>query len=289
MLAPLLIAFKEVARQGSVTAAARQLDCSQPTITARIRQLEERYAVELFHRRGSRLDLTDIGTHLLPLIDQLLQQEGDIDFLLRNAGALRGGSLRIGVTGPYYILPSVAAFRQQYPAVEVSIEVGNSQAVLEALDDYEIDLAVSSHEVEDSRLERRTIATDPLVLIVPQRHRLAALADICLADLADCNLLLREPGSMTRKLTEQALQGAGIKLASSMVIGSREAICEAVRLGMGCSLMPRGEVPTQAGLAICSLREPIPVLHEYLYTLSTRAHNPVIAAFLAALPPHRLP
>ena len=83
MLAPLLVAFYETVRQGSVTAAAKRLEVSQPTITARIQQLEKQYGVELFHRRGSRFDLTDAGAALMPLIDRMQQIESDIDFTLQ--------------------------------------------------------------------------------------------------------------------------------------------------------------------------------------------------------------
>lgn len=116
MLGDLLMTFYEVARQGSITTAARQLRVSQPTVTGRIRQLEDLYGVELFHRRASRVDLSDVGVALMPLAEQIMQCESNADFLLRNAGNLRFGNLRIGATGPYYILRSVAAFRQRYPA-----------------------------------------------------------------------------------------------------------------------------------------------------------------------------
>lgn len=157
MLGDLLMSFFEVARQGSVTAAAKRLRLSQPTVTGRIRQLEETYGVELFHRRGSRLDLSDLGVSLMPIVERLAQQEGDVDFLLRNAGDLRTGNLRVGATGPYYILPSVAAFRSRHPTVEITIELGNSQQMLEALSEVRLDLAVSSHAVDDDRLSRVTL------------------------------------------------------------------------------------------------------------------------------------
>ncbi|MEX3966899.1 LysR family transcriptional regulator [Paraburkholderia sp. EG286B] len=101
MLAPLLAAFYETVRQGSVTAAARRLGISQPTVTARIQQLEKRYGVQLFHRRGSRLDVTKTGAALMPFIDRMTQAESDIDFVLRNECELFAGSFRLGTTGPY--------------------------------------------------------------------------------------------------------------------------------------------------------------------------------------------
>ncbi|WP_423198812.1 MULTISPECIES: LysR substrate-binding domain-containing protein [unclassified Cupriavidus] len=281
MLGDLLMTFFEVARQGSITTAARQLRVSQPTVTGRIRQLEEIYGVELFHRRASRVDLSEVGIALMPLAEQMMQQEGDADFLLRNAGNLRFGTLRIGATGPFYILRSVAAFRQRYPAIDVSIEIGNSKTVLDALLEYRIDAAVSSHPVDDERLARVTLAADPMVVVVHPSHALARRPGIAIAELARQHLIVRERGSMTRVGMETALAEAGLELPSHTVIGSREAICEAVRHNLGVSVMPVGEVPRDdPALRAIPFTEAAPVIHEYLYCLQARRHTRLIGALL---------
>ncbi|KFG97812.1 LysR family transcriptional regulator [Burkholderia paludis] len=282
MLALLLAAFYETARQGSVTAAAKRLDVSQPTITSRIQQLERHYGVELFHRRGNRLDLSDAGASLMPMIGQMLQMENDIDFALRNERELHTGNLRVGTTGPFYILPAIAAFRRQYPAVKISVEIGNSQQVLDALVDFRVDVAVSSQRDDDPRFVRHTIANDPLVLVVHRSHPLAARASVALAALAGETLLLREAGSRTRALMEHVLRHAGIHVpASAIELGSREAIREAVRHDMGCTLMPRGEVGLHPELRAVPLADDMPPMHEYLYYLDARAGTRLIAAFMA--------
>ncbi|CAB3768120.1 LysR family transcriptional regulator [Burkholderia sp. MSh2] len=282
MLALLLAAFYETARQGSVTAAAKRLDVSQPTITSRIQQLERHYGVELFHRRGNRLDLSDAGASLMPMIGQMLQMENDIDFALRNERELHTGNLRVGTTGPFYILPAIAAFRRQYPAVKISVEIGNSQQVLDALVDFRVDVAVSSQRDDDPRFVRHTIANDPLVLVVHRSHPLAARASVALAALAGETLLLREAGSRTRALMEHVLRHAGIHVpASAIELGSREAIREAVQHDMGCTLMPRGEVGLHPELRAVPLADDMPPMHEYLYYLDARAGTRLIAAFMA--------
>jgi aminoethylphosphonate catabolism LysR family transcriptional regulator len=283
MLGDLLTTFFEVARQGSITGAARQLRLSQPTVTGRIRQLEETYGVELFHRRAGRVDLSEVGLALMPAVSQLVQQEGSADYLLRSAGNLRVGRLRIGATGPYYILPSVAAFRERYPTMEISIDVGNSQQMLDALFDYRIDAAVSSHPVVDERLSRITLASDPLVLVTWQGHPLSCHAEVGAHALRDCHLLIREHGSMTRKATEHMLAAAGVAMPPSTVIGSREAIYEAVRQRMGASIVPRGEVPRDPDLRVIALDPPAPVINEYLYYLEGRQDTRLLGAFLECL------
>ncbi|CAG9165388.1 LysR substrate-binding domain-containing protein [Cupriavidus respiraculi] len=288
MLGDLLTTFFEVARQGSITGAAKQLRVSQPTVTGRIRQLEEMYGVELFHRRAGRIDLSDVGVALMPVAEQLMQQESSADYLLRNAGELRVGRLRIGATGPYYILPSVAAFRRRHPSIALSIDIGNSQQMLDALLEYRIDAAVSSHHIGDERLARVTLATDTMVLVVDPAHPFARRAGIALADLSACHLLLREHGSMTRKVTEDAMREAGVRMPGTTVIGSREAIHEAIRQGLGASVVPLGEVPRDPALRVVPFRHGAPVLHEYLYCLEGRRHTRLLGAFLDCLVPRAL-
>ncbi len=278
MLSSELKAFYMVARLGSITLAAKKLGLSQPTVTTQIRNLESQYAVELFYRGGRRLTLSDDGARLLPMVKTLLQQEADIEFFLRNSGQGQG-SLRIAATAPYYILDLVKIFRERLPQVEVSVEIGNSQQVLELLEDYRVDLAASSQLVEDARLVRRVLGTDPLVVAVHRNHPLASRESLPLSALAGHCLLVREPGSTTRKLTEQMLKEAGVKVGSMLEIGSRESIREAVLRNIGISLIARHEVPHNPELRVLSL-ENAPVMHEYLYCLKERRQARLPAAFL---------
>lgn len=283
LLAPLVAAFYETVRHGSITAAARHLSISQPTVTARIQQLEKHYGVELFHRRGSRVELTQTGAALMPLIDKLMESELAIDCALRDGRALDTGSFRLGTTGPYYILPAVAAFRRRYPNVQIGIEVGNSKEVLDALVEYRVDVAVSSNRVDDPALARHRIASDSLVLVVNPAHALAQRRSTDLGVLAHGTLLLREPGSRTRDATEAALKRRGVEPAAIIEIGSREAICEAIRHGLGCTLMSSGEVPRGVALVSVPIEPDGPVMHEYLYHLKSRTSARLIAAFMSML------
>ncbi|MBM3117424.1 LysR substrate-binding domain-containing protein [Jeongeupia naejangsanensis] len=285
MLSILLSSFFEVARQGSVTIAAKRLNVSQPTVTSRIRQLEEAYGVALFHRRGSRLDLTETGVSLLPMAEGLMRHLGDADFALRNAGDLRTGHLRVGVTGPHYILSSIDAFGRANPQLRITLDVGNSQQIIDMLVDHRLDIAVSSHAIDDARLTRVLLARDPLLLVVHRNHPLARSASVTLDALRAVRLLLREEGSMTRKATEAALATAGIVPAPAMVIGSREAIIAAIHREMGCSLLPQSEVPQHPELRAIPFAAAAPQLSEYLYHLKERAGSRLLQAFLEHVHP----
>ena len=278
MLSSELKAFYMVARLGSITLAAKKLGLSQPTVTTQIRNLEAQYGVELFFRGGRRLTLSDDGTRLMPMVKALMQQESDIEFFLRNSGQGQGG-LRIAATAPYYILDLVKIFRERLPQVELSVEIGNSQQVLEWLEDYRVDLAASSQLVEDARLVRRVLGVDPLVVAVHRNHPLASREAVPLSALGGHCLLMREQGSTTRRLTEQMLDEAGVKVGSLLEIGSRESIREAVLRNIGISIIDRQEVPHDPQLRVLSI-ENAPQIPEYLYCLKERKGARLPAAFL---------
>ncbi|ANI13916.1 aminoethylphosphonate catabolism associated LysR family transcriptional regulator [Pseudomonas citronellolis] len=279
MLSAELKAFYMVARLGSITQAAKKLGLSQPTVTTQIRSLEGQYAVELFYRGGRRLTLTDEGARLLPMVQALLQQESDIEFFLRNCGQMQG-SLRIGATSPYYVLGLIKAFRERYPQIEVSVEIGNSQQVLEALYECRVDLAASSQPVEDARLIHLVLGRDPLVLAVHRSHPLAAQRSVALGELRNHCLLMREAGSTTRELTEKLLRESAVTPASMLEIGSRESIREAVIRNLGVSIISRQEVPDNPELRVLELQG-APLIDEYLFCLKERRQARLTSAFLA--------
>jgi len=279
MLSAELKAFYMVARLGSITQAAKKLGLSQPTVTTQIRSLEGQYAVELFYRGGRRLTLTDEGARLLPMVQALLQQESDIEFFLRNCGQMQG-SLRIGATSPYYVLGLIKAFRERYPQIEVSVEIGNSQQVLEALYECRVDLAASSQPLEDARLIHLVLGRDPLVLAVHRSHPLAAQRSVALGELRNHCLLMREAGSTTRELTEKLLRESAVTPASMLEIGSRESIREAVIRNLGVSIISRQEVPDNPELRVLELQG-APLIDEYLFCLKERRQARLTSAFLA--------
>ncbi|WP_067066641.1 LysR substrate-binding domain-containing protein [Roseateles chitosanitabidus] len=283
MLVNQLKAFFAVARLGSITLAAKQLGLSQPTVTTQVRALEEQYEVELFHRGGGRLTLSDAGRRLLPRVDALLQQELDIEFALRNSAELQGGTLRLGATAPYYTLTLAQRFRARHPRVALSVSAGNSRQMVDALLAYQVDLATSSHLEDDPRLHRVALGSDPLVLLVPRGHALARRGAVPLAALAGETLLARERGSMTRALSEQALERAGVRPRDQMEIASREALREAVVRGLGVSIFAAHETGRHPELIALPFEEDMPLVREYLYCLQERKGASLIEAMLACV------
>ena len=96
-------AFHAVATAGSITAAAKVLNVSQPTITTQVRELETLYGVELFHRHPNGVTLTNVARELLVIIRRMQANQQDAIQYLQTVQDMRIGHLRIGSYGPYEV------------------------------------------------------------------------------------------------------------------------------------------------------------------------------------------
>jgi aminoethylphosphonate catabolism LysR family transcriptional regulator len=236
-----LRSFHAVATHGSFTAAARHLHVSQPTVTTQVRQLEDLYRVELFHRAGRRVQTTVVGERLLQLARRIVSLEGDAVQLLRDAGELRSGQLRVAAVGPAHVTTLLAAFNERYPGVMISVSTGNSEDVLARLQDYTADVGVLAQDLADPRFVSLPYSEHPVVLFCNRAHRFARRRSIKVTDLQGERLIVRERGSTTRKALESALKAARVEAVVVMEVASREIIREAVALGLGVAAVSEVE------------------------------------------------
>jgi aminoethylphosphonate catabolism LysR family transcriptional regulator len=278
-----LRSFIEVARHNGFTAAARAMKMSQTTITSQIQALEEEHDVRLFERRGRRIDLTPVGAEFLQMARQIVGLEEDAAMLLRDSGTLRRGALKLGAVSPFHVTEMIGAFNALYPDIYLSMTLGNSEAVLRDLDSYACELGVIARSTDDDRYYMQHYASYPVIAFVHRDHRLAKRASIGLAELAQERLLLREPGSTTRRALEEAMAGIGARPCVAMEIGSREALREAVIRGLGIATVSQSEyVPDEQLHPLPISGAPI-LTHIYLCCLRERRRSRLISAFLAAV------
>jgi aminoethylphosphonate catabolism LysR family transcriptional regulator len=238
-----LRSFHAVAETESVTAAAQQLNVSQPTLTTQIRQLEEAYSIELFVRTGGRLRLTDAGRQLQQITRRMLADEADARHFLVESRELRTGHLRVGAVGPFHATEMLVAFHARYPEIEISVSVGNSNAVLRNLLEFQSDVAVLAFVENDERLWFSQYSQDAIVAFGRRDHPLFApdREGIRIADLQDQPMVAREHGSNTRRASDAALAQANVRPRIVMEIGSREAVREAVASGVGFGFVSSAE------------------------------------------------
>lgn len=256
---------------------------SQTTITSQIQALEEEHAVRLFERRGRRIDLTPIGEEFLQMARQIVGLEDDAAMLLKDSGNLRRGALKLGAVSPFHVTAMIETFHGLYPDIYLSMRLGNSETVLRDLDNYACELGVVARNTDDPRYYMQHYASYPVIAFVHRDHRLARRSSIELADLAQERLLMREPGSTTRRALEDAMAGIGARPRVAMEIGSREALREAVIRGLGIATVSQSEfVPDERLHPLPISGAPI-LTHIYLCCLRERRRSRLIGAFFEAV------
>lgn len=274
-----LRSFYAVARHGGFTAGAKALHISQPTVTTQVRALEANYGVELFVRRGRNVILTDVGHTLFAMAQRVFAQEEEALNFLRETGELRTGRLRIGAVGPFHVMEMVSAFRRRYPKVEVSIKIGNSEETMRGLLAFETDVAVLAQYASEPLLHSIPYRSHPVVIFVRNDHRLAGRETVRIEELADEDLIMREPGSTTRKALEDALRSAGVKPRLAMEIGSREAVREAVIRGLGISAVSEFEFVADPCLHAIKITGAKVTTHAHVACLLERRQVRIVNAF----------
>jgi DNA-binding transcriptional LysR family regulator len=245
--------FRAVARHLNFTRAAEELLLTQPAVTQQIKALEDEYGVPLFDRGGGRIALTPAGAVLLPFAERLkVLSDEALEAVASVAGSHAGGlALGASQTIGQYLLPTlIAGFLRENPRVGVTAIGGNTDAMLEALTSHRIQLALIEGPSLRNEIHIEHFMEDRMVLVVAASHEWAG-QEIPLDSLRHAPLLMREFGSGSRRIVEQALAKAGLKmkdLRTTMELDSTEGLLCAVEAGLGVTFVSRWAVRNQLAL-----------------------------------------
>lgn len=276
----LLRSFHYVALQGSFSRAARVMNVTQPTLSQQVKLLEETYGVRLLERTGRGVQPTTLGKALFEVTHRLFEIEQEAAELLTGAKRLTSGRILIGADGPFHVVPLIRRFQQLHPGPEVILSLGNSTAVLADLLSTKLDLVLVADLPGDSRLFAVPLRRDPVLAMLPAGHALARRRALRLQDLGGELLIMRELGSVTRKVVERGFAEADLVPGRVMEIGSREAVREAVAAGMGVGFVSASETmpdPRVTLLPVYGVRMDI---DEYAVCLRERRNLATVKAFL---------
>lgn len=251
-----LRAFHAIATDGGVSRAARRLNVSQPTLSQQLKALEARHGLSLFDGRKTPLQLTAAGRELFTLTGRLFGVVREIDALLGDGGAPADAVLRLGADNPFYAASMVERLRHVSPHLGVQVRMGNAREMIHWLTDAQIDAALASDPPIDAAFGYDPLWSDWLVCAMSHRHPMATVEAVPVAALADETLLLREPTSKTRALTERILADAGVRPRATIELQTRETIREGIALELGVSLFFRTECPPDPRLCYRPLATP---------------------------------
>ncbi|GHM99329.1 transcriptional regulator [Cytophagales bacterium WSM2-2] len=224
--------FLEVARQLSFTKASQALYISQPAITKHIQQLEEQYKTSLFERKGSSITLSEAGKVLFEYLLKAKAIEKQLAYEIGTLGDLQHvkGDLKLGAstTVALYIVPAIlSGFRVKYPDVRMSLLNRNSENILKALLEHEIDLGIIEAKTKMPHISSQLFMADEVIPVCSAKSYIAKKGKLLIEELKDIPVVLRERGSGTLTAVKQALASHNIKLSDlqiSMRLGGTEAL-----------------------------------------------------------------
>jgi molybdate transport repressor ModE-like protein len=232
----------EIGRLGSVSAAARAVGIAQPTASEHLRTLEGAAGQRLVERNGRGSRLTEAGELLALHAGQALQTLAAGEEELRRLAGLEVGTIHIGAstTPGVYLLPdTLGCFRRDHPNVTVEVEIASTGEILDRLLAGRVQLALVGETEADERIHLEPFIGDELVGVARPGALPLREGRIRARELAEQTLLVREPRSSTRRVSERALAAARVWPARTWELDSSEAIKRAAREGLGVAFLSR--------------------------------------------------
>ncbi|MGZ5984367.1 MAG: LysR substrate-binding domain-containing protein [Caulobacteraceae bacterium] len=279
-----LRAFHAIATEGSFSRAARRLNVAQPTLSQQIKALENRHGAVLFEGRRPPLRLSPVGRELLALTRRMFATSEEIDELLGDSVGADAFSIRIGGDSPIYAVRLAQAVMSAHPEAAVEVRIDNARDALSRLQEAQVDVAILSDPPMDGQFFYEPLFADYLAVCVSAAHPLAEAGVFPLESLARERLLMRETASKTRTAIETLLAAADVSPERVIELHGREAIREAIALGMGVSLFFSAECPPDPRIArLRPDRQPDRAqLTGYVVCRVERRRTPMMRAVLAA-------
>lgn len=231
--------FNAVARLQNYTRASEELHMSQPAVSMQIRQLEDNVGLPLFEQVGKKINLTDAGKHMYQYGRNMADLLDEADEVFEAIKGVERGTLSISVatTASHFATRLLAAFSRRHDGITISLDITNREALRHQLEQNERDLVIMGQPPEGLEVDAEAIMENPLVMIAPADHPLAAEKSIPLAHFAHEHFVVREQGSGTRFAIERFFGQHDVGFNTGIEMTSNEAIKQAVEAGLGLGIV----------------------------------------------------
>lgn len=232
--------FLAVANHQNVSIAADELAMSQSAASTSLKELEQRFNVQLFDRIGKRLQLNEQGIVLRPKAAALLAQAEELESSLVEHSDI--GELKVGATltiGNYLAVGIMASFMKQHASAKIELDVENTAAITTKVLNFELDIGLVEGELQEKDLDVRQWRDDELALFCGPDHPLANNPVLTDADLLAAQWIVREQGSGTRQAFDRAMSGILPNLNLKLELQHTEGIKRAVEAGLGIGCLSK--------------------------------------------------
>jgi len=286
---------RAIAEHGTISAAARHLGYSQPAISQHLRRAEQRFGVPLVMRAGRGVRLTEAGLvvarHAVTITSALDAASGDLADLL----GLSAGAVRIAAfpTASSTLVPRLLRrMRELHPGIATTYIEAEPPEALGMLRDGSVDVAITftypgdradPHRESESSVDTLPLFTEPVVLVIPGAHPLAAGTEVRLRALADEQWIAGCP--LCRGHLLASCEAVGVDPRITLETDNAVAVLNLVASGLGVALLPRLALATAAVPEGATVRPTVPTSDRSIQAV-TQAGSwrvPGIAATLAAI------
>lgn len=255
-------AFAHTVREGSVTAAARKLGVTQSAVSQHLSKLERQVGQGLMRLTSDGPELTRTGRELFELADRYLSAEQLIAEKFSDFAQLRRAHLQVIANAPYPALKLIGAYSDRHPDVSVDFTLYDWTTAMRLLRERVADVGIIAAPRHSDEFVIIELMRARYVLYVNANHRLAGRDRVSFSEITGDRVLLPEEGSLTRRLVNRALKGAGLRLSHVMTTTTfpvmKDAILEGV--GIGPFLEMSGSLdPGLHRLTIDEMPEALPI------------------------------
>lgn len=248
--------IREVNRLGSVTAAAKALNLSQSAVSHSIAKLQQHFGVEVWHRKGRSLQLTQAGEYLLSVAERLIPEFEHAEHMLADFSAGRRGTLRVGMEChpcEKWLMSVINPYLTMWPEVNIEVRTGFRFDGIAALQAHEIDLLITPDPIASDGVVFEAVFDYELLLAVPNGHPLSTREFIYPEDLVE-EVLLTVPVSPERlDIYTRFLVPAQCRPKRHTTVETTEMMLQLVSARRGVSVLPNwlirkegGELPIHA-------------------------------------------
>ena len=240
-------------KHSKISYAAKTLGLTSPAVTLQLKQLEEELGTQLFMRTRQGAIPTEAGSLLIETAGRILNNIDELGERLEELKGNKRGTLTLGVvsTGKYFAPRMIAAFSKEHPNIDIHLTTANRQEIVEALEKYEIDMALMGREPQHFNVSVNHIGDHPLVFIAHPNNPLGNRLDLSREELVEHKIIVREKGSSTRAAFEFFMAEAfSDREMFHTVMQSNETIKQAVMADLGIALISGHTIEheTQSGL-----------------------------------------
>ncbi|MGM1048708.1 LysR family transcriptional regulator [Paenibacillus uliginis] len=240
--------FAIVVEQSSINKASKLLNLSQPALSRKISKLEDELGVQLFNRRGKRLELTSIGQ--LAYTYALEQRQQQLKFMQTLAHYRVEDQITISLGASLTTLqttlpPLVNAFMERHPTAEIKLITGKTHEIVSSVRDKRVEVGIVASSINQPGLNCIPLFDDHLELVLPITHPLAESQEVGIEQLQGLPMIIFSTGTWYRKLTDDLFHRWGIMPDIRMEIDSFEAIVRLIPTCKAAALLPKSYLRPQ--------------------------------------------